>query len=47
MYFEGAEEKVIEHLSDERLHDEYIKFDSVKRNIFKLSKTLKNLPIMK
>ena len=42
MYFEGAEEKVIEHLSDERLHDEYIKFDSVKRNIFKLSKTLKS-----
>lgn len=42
MYFEGAEEKVIEHLSDERLYDEYIKFDSVKKNIFKLSKTLKN-----
>ena len=41
MYLEGFDEKVIDHLSDERLYDEYISFDSVRKNIFKLSKTLK------
>ena len=28
MYLEGYDEKVIEHLSDERLYEEYISFDS-------------------
>lgn len=41
MYLEGFDEKVIDHLSDERLYDEYVSFDSVRKNIFKLSKTLK------
>jgi len=42
MYLEGYDEKVIEHLSDERLYEEYISFDSVRKNIFKLTKTLKS-----